>query len=388
MRQRFNYIVINIFETLLRVLPVSSKTGLAKIGNPSRNSPVFLTCNYHLTVERVKRELRGTDAYLLVAQSRGINVWCAATGGHFTNHSVISVLKTSGIEKLVDHRNVIMPQLAATGVESKTIQKKTGWRIMWGPVYAKNIPAFIKNKLVKTAAMRVVGFPWMQRIEMAVAWAFPISLVSALIMVLFWREAILPLTLLVWGLSFLIFLCFPLYSQWLSHEGKRIGFIFFDFGRGGFQLILWGIFMLGLIIYSTADGAVAWGSIFRWGLSSFITVLILSLDLMGSTPLYKSGLHEDRLLKIILDEKQCRGTGLCEQVCPRDCYKVDKKRHMARIPRTEQCVQCGACIVQCPFDALYFRGPQGELVPPEIIRRFKLNLLGKRFVKVERRGEI
>jgi ferredoxin len=146
--------------------------------------------------------------------------------------------------------------------------------------------------------------------------------------------------------------------------------------------------MLGLIIYSTADGAVAWGSIFRWGLSSFITVLILSLDLMGSTPLYKSGLHEDRLLKIILDEKQCRGTGLCEQVCPRDCYKVDKKRHMARIPRTEQCVQCGACIVQCPFDALYFRGPQGELVPPEIIRRFKLNLLGKRFVKVERRGEI
>jgi len=388
MRQRFNYIVINIFETLLRVLPVSSKTGLVKIGNPDRNSPVFLTGNYHLTVERVKRALRGIDAYLLVAQSKGINVWCAATGGHFTNHSVISVLKTSGIEKLVDHRNVILPQLAATGVESKTIQKKTGWRIMWGPVYAKDIPAFIKNKLVKTAAMRVVAFPWMQRVEMALAWAFPISLVSALIMVLFWREAILPLTLLVWGLSVLIFLCFPLYSQWLSHEGKRIGFIFFDFGRGGFQLILWGIFMLGLIIYSTADDAVTWGFIFRWGLIAFIAVLILSLDLMGSTPLYKSGLHEDRLLKIILDKEQCRGAGLCEQVCPRDCYEVDKKRHMARIPRTEQCVQCGACIVQCPFDALYFKGPQGERVSPEIIRRFKLNLLGKRFVKVERRGKI
>jgi NAD-dependent dihydropyrimidine dehydrogenase PreA subunit len=388
MRQRFNYIVINIFETLLRVLPVSSKTGLTKIGNPGRNSPVFLTCNYHLTVERVKRALRGIDAYLLVAQSKGINVWCAATGGHFTNHSVISVLKTSGIEKLVDHRNVILPQLAATGLESKTIQKKTGWKIVWGPVYAKDIPAFIKNKLVKTAVMRVVAFPWMQRIEMAVAWSFPISLVSALIMILFWREAIAPLTLLVWGLSFVIFLCFPLYSQWLSHEGKRFGFMFFDFGQGGFQLILWGIFMLGLIIYSTAVGTVTWKFIFRWGLISFIAVLILSLDLMGSTPLYKSGLHEDRLLKVMLDEEQCRGAGLCEQVCPRDCYEVDKKRHTARMPRTEQCVQCGACVVQCPFDALYFKGPQGELVPPETIRRFKLNLLGKRFVKVERRGEI
>jgi NAD-dependent dihydropyrimidine dehydrogenase PreA subunit len=388
MRLRFNYIVINIFETLLRVLPVPSKTGLTKIGNPGRNSPVFLTCNYHLTVERVKRALRGIDAYLLVAQSRGINVWCAATGGHFTNHSVISILKTSGIEKLVDRRNVILPQLAATGVELKTIQKKTGWKIMWGPVYAKDIPAFIKNKLVKTVAMRVVEFPWMQRIEMAVAWAFPISLVPALIMMFFWREAILPLTLLVWGLSFLIFLCFPLYSQWLGHEGKRIGFIFFDFGKGGFQLILWGILILGLIIYGTAVGAVMWGFILRWGLISFIVVLILSLDLMGSTPLYKSGLHEDRLLKVILDEEQCRGAGLCEQVCPRDCYEVDKKRHKARIPRANQCVQCGACIVQCPFDALYFKGPQGNLLTPEIIRRFKLNLLGKRFVKMERRGEV
>jgi NAD-dependent dihydropyrimidine dehydrogenase PreA subunit len=388
MRQWFNYIVINIFETLLRVLPVPSKTGLAKIGNPGRNSPVFLTGNYHLTTARVKRALRVIDAYLLVAQSKGINVWCAATGGHFTNHSVISVLKTSGIEKLVDHRNVILPQLAATGVESKTIQKKTGWKIVWGPVYAKDIPAFIQNKLVKTAAMRMVAFPWTQRIEMAVAWAFPISLVSALIMILFWREAIVPLTLLVWGLSFVIFLCFPLYSRWLSHEGKRFGFVFFDFGQGGFQLILWGIFMLGLIIYSTAIGAVTWGFIFHWGLISFIAVLILSLDLMGSTPLYKSGLHEDRLLKVIIDEERCRGAGLCEQVCPRDCYEVDKKRHMASIPRTQQCVHCGACIVQCPFDALYFMGPQGERVPPEIIRRFKLNLLGKRFVKVERRGEI
>jgi len=134
--------MVNIAETLLRVLPLASKTGLIKIGNPDRNSPVFLTCNYHLTVQRVKRALRGIDAYLLVGNSRGINVWCGAAGGHFTNHDVISVVKTSGIEELVAHRNVILPQLAATGVEAKIMQKKTGWRVIWGPVYAKTFLHF------------------------------------------------------------------------------------------------------------------------------------------------------------------------------------------------------------------------------------------------------
>ena len=132
-------------EHCLEVFPFPCKKGLIKIGNPDKNSPVFLTCNYYLTVERVKRALRGIDCYLLVANSKGINVWCAAAGGHFTNHDVISVLKTSEIERLVDQKNVILPQLAASGIESKVIKKKTGWKVIWGPVYAEDIPDFIKN---------------------------------------------------------------------------------------------------------------------------------------------------------------------------------------------------------------------------------------------------
>ncbi len=379
------FLVATIVETLLRVLPFPCKTGFIKIGNPDRNAPVLLTCNYHLTVERVKRALKGVDACLLVANSRGINVWCASTGGLFTSHDVISALKTSGIEGLVDHRDLILPQLAATGVESKIIGKKTGWKVIWGPVLAKDIPAFLKNKLEKTSQMRQTEFPPMQRIEMAVAWAFPISIILALFMIPFWREAVFPFISLVWGLSFSIFLCFPLYSQWLSPEGRRVGFIFLDFGRGGFQLILWGAIILGLITYSMAVGDFRWGFILRWGFMGLIIVLILSIDVMGSTPVFKSGLHGDRLLKMRLDERKCKGVGVCEQVCPRDCYEVDRDRHTARIPRTHRCVKCGACMVQCPFDALYFQGPRGEILTPETVRRFKLNLVGKRLVKVEGR---
>ena len=377
------FLAANIVETLLRVLPFPCKTGLIKIGNPDRSAPVLLTCNYQLTVERVKRALRGMDAYVLVANSRGVNVWCASTGGLFTNHDVISVLVTSDVEELVDHRDVILPQLAATGVESTVIRKKTGWKVVWGPVLAKDIPAFLENSLEKTPEMRETGFPAVQRIEMALAWAFPISIALSLFVIPFWREALLPLIFLVWGLSFLIFLSFPLYGQWLRPEGGRTGFIFFDFGRGGFQLVLCGVIIAGLIAYSIAVGDFTWGSVLRWSLAAFIVVLLLSIDLMGSTPVYKSGLHEDRLLKITLDEEKCKGAGFCAQVCPRDCYEVDKDRHIAAIARASRCVQCGACIVQCPFDALYFKGPGGEIIAPGTIRRFKLNLMGKRIVKAE-----
>jgi NAD-dependent dihydropyrimidine dehydrogenase PreA subunit len=376
------YAVINAAETLLRVFPLPTKTGLIKIGSPDRNSPVFLTCNYHLTVQRVKRALESMDAYLLVANSRGINVWCSAAGGHFTNHSVISVLKTSGIEGLVDHKTVVLPQLAATGIEARDIQEKTGWKVVWGPVYARDIPLFFERKLKKTPEMRRVEFPWVQRVEMAAAWAFPISIVAALVVIPFWRHAIPYLILLVWGLSFLIFISFPLYSRWLSSGNKGVGLIFFNFGRGGFQLILWGAIILGLVAYGLLVGDFSWKFILRWGFASLIVIMILSIDLAGSTPVYKSGLLEGRLLEIVLDEEKCRGAGFCEVVCPRNCYEMDENRHKATMPGAERCVQCGACVVQCPFDALSFGSPQGGIIPPEDIRKFKLNMMGKRLVKV------
>ena len=116
---------IGVVQTLLRMLPFPTRTGLLAIGSPGRHSPVLLTGNFALTVQRVRRALDGIDAYLLVANSRGINVWCAATGGLLTNHDVVSVIKTSGIDDLVDHREVILPQLAATGIEGRSVRART-----------------------------------------------------------------------------------------------------------------------------------------------------------------------------------------------------------------------------------------------------------------------
>lgn len=381
----FSYLIINIVETLLRIIPFPCKTGLIEIGNPDRNSPVFLTCNYHLTVERVRRALKGIDCYLLVANSRGHNVWCGSAGGDFTNYKITSVLKTSKIEELVDHRNVILPQLAAAGIESRVIKKKTGWKVVWGPVYAKDIPSFIDGKSIKTPELREVRFSMIQRIEMAAMWAFPFSIIASIIIIPFWRWMLLPLNAFIWGLPVLLFVSFPLYSKWLNPKKRGTSFskytVIFDFSR--LPLLFWGIFMSCTFIGSIFFNAFTWGFILRWGFLSLVILFLVSCDLMGSTPVCKSGLHEDRFLKVYLDEEKCNGIGFCEQVCPRNCYKVDRRRHIAIISKPDQCVQCGACIVQCPFDALYFQDPKGEIIHPDTVRKFKLNLIGKRLKKNE-----
>ena len=356
-----------------------------KIGNPDRNAPVLLTCNFHLTVEMVKKAVKGLNVYLLIANSKGINVWCSAAGGHFTSHNVISVLKTSGIEKLVDHRTVILPQLAATGIEAQVINMKTGWNVLWGPVYAKDIPLFIKNKFEKSPVMRVVRFPLVQRMEMTAMWAFPFSVIASILIFPFNPGILILVNIMIWGWSFLIFFTFPLYSKWLAVKKKTHGFskysVIFDFNP--ISIILWVIFLGFLVIWSLSFNNFNITFILGWGFFSLAIILLINIDLMGSTPIYKSGLHEDRFLKVVLDEDKCKGIGACEQVCPKNCFDLNEITGKASIPRAGECVQCGACIVQCPYDALFFKDPLGKILKPESVRKYKLNLIGKRLKYVD-----
>lgn len=369
-----HYIFINILGTLLRFFPLPCKTGIVKIGNPDRNSPVLLACNFRLTVSRVKRSLKGLDVYLLIANSRGINAWCAAAGGLLSNHDAISILKVSGIETIVDHRKVILPQLAGTGIEAKTIRAKTGWHVLWGPVDAKDIPEFLKANFKKDDSMRQVKFDFAQRLEMAIAWAFTISFMLSLVLFFAWRDAIFMMIIIVWTISLLLFLTFPVYQK-LFQTRK-------SFGTGGFQLVSWLLVMSGLIGCHFFIQSLSLGTAIRWGILLSVVVLTITIDMLGCTPTFKSGFHRDRLLKIGLDETKCRGDGTCAEVCPRHCFEIDRIKNVSIIKQEKNCVQCGACIVQCPCDALHFQSPDGEVIPPESIRKYKLNLMGERMVKI------
>jgi NAD-dependent dihydropyrimidine dehydrogenase PreA subunit len=384
--RRLREAAVSVVETLLRMLPFPTATGLRTVGSPGPTSPVVLTGNFRLTVQRVRRALDGTDAWLLVANSRGINVWCAATGGLLTEHDVVSVLKTSRIGEQVDHREVVLPQLAATGVDGKAVHRRTGWRVVWGPVEATDLPGFLASGTrharvpgdAAARAMRTVEFPLRRRLEMTVAWAFPLSL-PTLCLVPFRPSAVLPAVGLVWVLAAVVFAGFPLYRRWLHATSRRsVGRLTLDLGPlavvGGLWLALVGVW-LGL--GGPTDGpasTIGW----PWLVGALVALVVLGIDLSGSTPIFKSGLQADRLLAITLDEARCTGAAFCAEVCPKDVFRIDRARRLAELALPDECVQCGACIVQCPFDALSFVGPDGSGVPPEVIREFKLNLLGER----------
>lgn len=380
------YAIQNIFFALTRFIPFPTKTGLIKIGNPDRNSPVFVTGNYRLTVIRLKRALRGLNCYLLVANSRGINIWCSTAGGHFTNHSVISVVKTSGIEDLVDHRKLVLPQLGATGLNHKILKKKIGWDVVFGPVYAKDIPKFVQEEFKKSPQMSHVNFSFKERAEMATAWAFPITIVVLLIALIgFHSTDILTILEVIWGLSFVIFLAFPLYEPFMRKNYEAGTFKYYDLRLGLIQLVAW-ILTIGIIAvqsYILTKTTPSEFYVLNWAIISGILIIILTFDLLGNSPTYKSSMSDERFLKITLDTEKCKGAAFCEEVCPKGCFEVDHVNHKARIVDANLCVRCGACVAQCPFDALYYKTDKGDVVLPDTIRQFKLNMMGKRMVKLK-----
>jgi CO dehydrogenase/acetyl-CoA synthase gamma subunit (corrinoid Fe-S protein) len=146
-----------IVAYLCRWVPRAAPTGLVPMSEPDESSPVLVTANFSLTVARVRRALRGRSAWLLVANSGGINVWCAATGGLLTHHRVIDAVKTSRLADRVTHRRLILPALSAPGVELSPIQEATGFRARFGPVSARDLPAYLDGEEKKTTSVSLTG---------------------------------------------------------------------------------------------------------------------------------------------------------------------------------------------------------------------------------------
>lgn len=140
--------------------------GLYAVGNPHTNSDVFVTCNFKLTFDHVRKALAGMDAWMLVLDTKGINVWCAAGKGTFGTKELISRIGKVELGKCISHRRVIVPQLGATGVSAHEVKEQTGFRVVYGPVRASDIGEFMKHGMKATQEMRTVQFPLWERLKL------------------------------------------------------------------------------------------------------------------------------------------------------------------------------------------------------------------------------
>lgn len=340
---------------LLRWFPHRVGTGLVPVGNPDEDSPVLVSCNYSLSVARLLGALRGLDAWVLVAQSGGINVWCAAAGGTFTDHQVVSAIKTSMLAEKVRHRRVILPALAAPGMDLGRIEAQTGFRARFGPVRARDIPAYLEAGMERTEPMRRYGFGLADRMDKLVSMNFVTWAPAALVFAIFWPEHLAHLSALFWGAALLLYVFLP----WIP-------------GRTGWRKALVAIALI-CAGYLAAGHLLAGHALAHWPwmIGAALMTFMIGFDLAGIASMAKSDaemfLHriglrsmgsfmkEKAIGAIALDAQACTGCDTCNGICPLGVFERDEEAGKTSPARASDCFSCGACVKQCPEGALSIR---------------------------------
>ncbi len=330
-----------------RLFPFPTKPGLRRVGNPDRSSPVLVTCNFELTVREVEETLTrdGVNAWLVVAPTRGVNVWCAAGAGEFTADTVIAALKVSGVADLVDHRRVILPQLSASGVNVWSVRERTDWRPVFGPAHIKDLAAFLKSGRSRTERRdRLVTFGPRDRLVMGTNLGFNVSLLLAVPLLflslwvpgLWWKT--LPLLFVLSVLSSLLVFWLP--GKVGVQKGLSLGVI----ATAVFVVLSQAVWGLGP--WQTV-GWVAW-ILFA---SAFV-----GYDFPSWSPLWRQDVKElvlgVKTTHVAVIPEKCISCHMCDVVCPTGVFGQNLETKKFEVVNLSACIACGACVENCPTDAI------------------------------------
>lgn len=347
--QSIGTVVSELFHIFFRHFNFPCKLGLIRVGNPDENSPVFVSGNYTLTVRRLFRKLRGSNCYLLVANSRGSNVWCAVGMNEFSEYDVIDAINVSGLRNLVRHRRLILPVYAAPGIDTEKVKEETGFHVQWGPTHLDDLPRYIANGLRRTNDMYQVKFGLQDRLEQALANGTAYAMSFALVMI-WWPGFFLKAS----GLIYLVFLfTFGLYPYFPDEKNWRRA------------LLQAGILSAGLFSFAIWQRWTQ-ADILLWEGVLLATVLLAALDACGSTPLHKTSIRHwitegnyKSLFNPVVDPDLCINCMQCVLVCPVVVFAARRETVRTVVAvKPDQCEECLACVKQCPTDAIFNRSGQ------------------------------
>ncbi|MBI1921022.1 MAG: acetyl-CoA synthase subunit gamma [Geobacter sp.] len=149
--------------------------GLYAIGAPAPDDPVVVTANYKMSYDIVRQALSGRNVWLLVLETFGINVWCAAGKGTFGTDELVRRIEATGLAGVVTHRRLLLPILGAPGVAAHEVKRRTGFTVHYATIRAADLAEYLDNGMVTTPAMRELTFTFSERLALV-----PVELVQAL----------------------------------------------------------------------------------------------------------------------------------------------------------------------------------------------------------------
>ena len=128
--------------------PIQVEPKLYPVGEPTTQSPVFVTTNFSLTYFIVSGEIEnsGTSAWLLVPECEGLSVLTAWAAGKFSGGTIGKFAKEIGLDKQVACRNIIIPGYVAQ-ISGELEEAMPGWKVLVGPQEAGDLESFIKTRL-------------------------------------------------------------------------------------------------------------------------------------------------------------------------------------------------------------------------------------------------
>ncbi len=137
-----------------RIYPTADP-GLYEIGEPTKDSAIFVTSNYRLTKIPVEIDIKGANlnAYLLVVDAEGIGIESAVAGGQFSAGAIAEAVKEFGAFEKVNHRILIIPGMAAR--LSGALEDEADAYVVVGPRDSSGIGKYMKEQWKPEEFMKI-----------------------------------------------------------------------------------------------------------------------------------------------------------------------------------------------------------------------------------------
>ncbi len=129
--------------------PIQVEPKVYPVGDPTPDSPVFVTTNFSLTYFIVSGEIEnsGISAWLVVPECEGMSVLTAWAAGKFSGESIARFCKEVGLADQVRTRKLVIPGYVAQ-ISGELEEGLPGWQVLVGPQEAADLESFIKAKVV------------------------------------------------------------------------------------------------------------------------------------------------------------------------------------------------------------------------------------------------